>query len=623
VALKNLKVHQRMTLGMATILAILALVVIAGLVGLSRLHGNVAEITGERLVKLEKISQAQITLLQITRHSQNAALAEDQSQIKSEMQAMRDERKLHDENIDWLKTHSTTAKGKALLETISALRDKYSEKEANYIRLLESGDMPGAMQFLWNQLKPVRADYSKGINDYRDYQKSVIETMATTAEDTYSGAATLMVAFAVLGLGLSIATGIYLTKSIARQLGGEPDYAANIAREISTGNLAVEVNTDGAHPASLLVAMKEMRDSLARIVDQVRMSSDSIATGSSQIAAGNQELSGRTEQQASSLEETAASMEELTSVVRQSAENARQANQVAASASEAAAKGGAVVSDVVTTMDEIAASSKKIAEIINVIDGIAFQTNILALNAAVEAARAGDQGRGFAVVAGEVRNLAQRSAQAAREIKSMIGESVQKVDAGNKLVSNAGASMREIVGQVQRVTDLISEISSAAMEQSSGIGQVNEAVTQMDQGTQQNAALVEQSAAAAASLREQAEQLTAAVAVFRLNAGVARTPTPPAAAYKSAPAQGSAAPVAATLPVAPPSDKPGWAKPAQAKPAQAKPATVSAGATRTRTARAARAQTAAVPPAPIRPAAARKPAPAMAATASSDNWEEF
>jgi methyl-accepting chemotaxis protein len=262
-----------------------------------------------------------------------------------------------------------------------------------------------------------------------------------------------------------------------------------------------------------------MQNSLSRIVGEVRNSTDSIGTASQQIASGNQDLSARTEQAASNLQETAASMEQLTSTVRQSADAARQANQLAASAAEIAVRGGQVVGQVVTTMDEINHSSKKISDIIGVIDGIAFQTNILALNAAVEAARAGEQGRGFAVVAGEVRNLAQRSAEAAKEIKGLIGASVDKVEAGSKLVADAGQTMSEIVGSVQRVSDIIGEITAASGEQSDGIGQVNVAVTQLDQMTQQNAALVEESAAAAESLKDQAQRLAQVIQIFRFEAG--------------------------------------------------------------------------------------------------------
>ena len=325
----------------------------------------------------------------------------------------------------------------------------------------------------------------------------------------------------ILGLVLVTLTaigacGYLIARSVLRQMGGDPADAMAAMKRVATGDLSVGI--DAPVPGSLLAELALMVKALRATVSEVSRAADSIAGATSQIAAGNQDLSSRTEQQASALEETAASMEQLTSTVRQSAENARQANQLAAVASEAAAAGGDVVGKVVGTMEKISASSKKIAEIISVIDGIAFQTNILALNAAVEAARAGEQGRGFAVVASEVRALAQRSAQAAREIRDMISESVETVDSGSKLVDAAGVSMEEIVGQVKRVTDLIAEIASAAIEQSSGIGQVNEAVTQMDRSTQQNAALVEQSAAAAHSLQEQAGKLVRSVSVFRMSA---------------------------------------------------------------------------------------------------------
>jgi len=293
--------------------------------------------------------------------------------------------------------------------------------------------------------------------------------------------------------------------------------ARELARSIAQGDLTRSVRVEGRDEAAdLLRALVEMQQSLRSMVGQVRSSTDSINTASSEIATGNQDLSARTEQTASNLQQAASSMEQLTGTVKQSADSARQANQLACSAAEVAAKGGSVVSQVVSTMQEINSSSKKIADIIGVIDGIAFQTNILALNAAVEAARAGEQGRGFAVVAGEVRSLAQRSAEAAREIKSLIGTSVDKVESGSKLVADAGQTMNEIVASVQRVTDIIGEITAAASEQSEGIGQVNTAVTQLDQMTQQNAALVEQSAAAAESLKDQAHRLVSAVGVFRL-----------------------------------------------------------------------------------------------------------
>ncbi|MDP3842306.1 MAG: methyl-accepting chemotaxis protein [Oxalobacteraceae bacterium] len=309
---------------------------------------------------------------------------------------------------------------------------------------------------------------------------------------------------------------LLITRGLLHQLGGEPAYAASIVEKISGGDLAAAIQLKPGDQFSLLFAMKSMRDHLATIVGNVRSGTDSIATASGQIAAGNLDLSSRTEQQASTLEQTAASMEQLTSTVRQNADNARQANQLAVSASAVAVKGGAVVAQVVGTMHDINASAGKISDIIGVIDGIAFQTNILALNAAVEAARAGEQGRGFAVVATEVRNLAQRSASAAKEIKVLINDSVQKVDAGSVLVEQAGATMGEIVASVRKVTDIMAEITTASQEQSQGIEQVNQAVAQMDEVTQQNAALVEQAAAASEALQEQASHLAQVVSVFKL-----------------------------------------------------------------------------------------------------------
>jgi methyl-accepting chemotaxis protein len=319
----------------------------------------------------------------------------------------------------------------------------------------------------------------------------------------------LLLASLVVGAGMAF----FITRSVTRPLHD----AVGVARVIAGSDLSQPiVSTRKDELGDLLRTLGQMQDSLRTLISQVRHSTDSIGTASAEIATGNQDLSARTEQTASNLQQTASSMEQLTGTVKQSADSARQANQLASSAAEVAARGGVVVSQVVATMQDINASSKKIADIIGVIDGIAFQTNILALNAAVEAARAGEQGRGFAVVAGEVRNLAQRSAEAAREIKSLIGASVEKVDAGSKLVGDAGAQMTDIVAQVKRVADLIDEISAATIDQTRGIGQINSAVGQLDQMTQQNAALVEQSAAAAESLRDQSDKLARAVGGFKL-----------------------------------------------------------------------------------------------------------
>jgi methyl-accepting chemotaxis protein len=332
--------------------------------------------------------------------------------------------------------------------------------------------------------------------------------------DTVYGEARLWVLGLLLG---SVALGLVLALWIARIVSRPLSEAVKVAQSVAAGDLTSHIEARTTDETGLLLeALKGMNDSLAKIVGEVRIGTDTIATASSQIASGNQDLSSRTEEQASSLEQTAASMEELTSTVKQNADNARQANQLAVSASEVAVKGGSVVSQVVDTMGSINASSKKIVDIIGVIDGIAFQTNILALNAAVEAARAGEQGRGFAVVASEVRSLAQRSAAAAKEIKTLIGDSVEKVEEGSKQVAEAGRTMDEIVGSVRRVTDIMGEITAASQEQTSGIEQINQAITQMDQVTQQNAALVEQASAAAQSLQEQAGSLSQVVGVFQL-----------------------------------------------------------------------------------------------------------
>jgi methyl-accepting chemotaxis protein len=325
----------------------------------------------------------------------------------------------------------------------------------------------------------------------------------------------------LLGIIGVILTAIVLLiiRSIERSIGGDPDHAAEVARQIAAGDLATPVEVRRNDHSSLLYSMKVMRDSLLDIVSHVRNGAETMAAASSQIAAGNLDLSRRTEMQASALEETASSMEELTSTVKQNADNARQANVLAASASGVAEQGGAVVASVIETMNSINDSSRRIVDIIGVIDGIAFQTNILALNAAVEAARAGEQGRGFAVVASEVRSLAQRSAGAAKEIKALIGDSVGQVEAGARLVDKAGVTMKEIVSSVERVTSIVSEIATASDEQRAGIEQVSGAITEMDNVTQQNAALVEQAAAAAGSLHDQAASLAQAVSVFKLEAG--------------------------------------------------------------------------------------------------------
>jgi methyl-accepting chemotaxis protein len=353
------------------------------------------------------------------------------------------------------------------------------------------------------------AEFTKAESTLLDERSAA---MASTASAT-----TYILALGGIGLCLATAIlGLVLGRSVLRQLGGEPGSAVEVADRVTGGDLSVSIPVRPNDTSSVMANLARMQDSLATLVSKVRRNSESVATASAQIAQGNQDLSGRTEKQASALQQTAATMDELGSTVRQNADSAKQASQLAQGASVVASQGKEVVGKVVTTMQGINESSRRIGDIISVIDGIAFQTNLLALNAAVEAARAGEQGRGFAVVASEVRNLAQRSADAAKEIKTLIGQSVQQVEQGTLLVDEAGKTMGEIVSSIRRVTDIVAEISSANVEQSTGVQQVGEAVSQMDQATQQNAALVEESAAAAESLRAQAQQLVEAVSVFKL-----------------------------------------------------------------------------------------------------------
>jgi len=401
------------------------------------------------------------------------------------------------------------------LQDIDALRERQATIQAKIVTLAKN-DQPAAIITLNQEETPVWRAMRGQLLDFIKLKNTAVrsnrgEVVAFTHEMLL---VSLTLACAAIAAGAGVA--FWLTRDIMRQLGGEPAYAVEVAHEISAGDFSHTVLTQAGDSVSLLFAMKSMKEHLAGIVSRIREGTDTITTASAEIASGNLDLSARTEQQASSLAETASSMGELTTTVKQNADHARQANGLAASASDVAVKGGRVVTQVVDTMSSINTSSKKIVDIIGVIDGIAFQTNILALNAAVEAARAGEQGRGFAVVASEVRSLAQRSAAAAKEIKFLIDDSVAKVDAGNQLVSQAGATMDEIVASVKRVTDIMGDITVASQGQTSGIEQVNHAIGQMDRVTQQNASLVEQAAAAAALMQEQAATLAQVVSVFKL-----------------------------------------------------------------------------------------------------------
>ena len=409
---------------------------------------------------------------------------------------------------------------KALFAKIVETRKSYSTYRDTVFKLKAEGKADEANQVLEAKYLPAAKNYQDLVAQFLGLQRRQLNDNAVNIKETEIAARNEMIALSALVILFGIGCAWWLTVGITGPLRNAVAAARRVADGDLSGNIEV---TSSDETGQLLKALRDMNANLLMTVTKVRQGTETIASASNQIAAGNQDLSARTEQQASSLEETASSMEELTSTVRQNADNARQANQLADVASQVAAKGGKVIGEVVGTMGDINASARKIVDIIAVIDGIAFQTNILALNAAVEAARAGEQGRGFAVVASEVRTLAQRSASAAKEIKGLIEASVDQVDAGSMLVNQAGKTMADIVDSVRRVTDIMSEITAASQEQTSGIEQINQAITQMDDVTQQNASLVEEAAAASEAMQQQAAELAKVVSVFRIDGGKVRT----------------------------------------------------------------------------------------------------
>ncbi|WP_426173834.1 methyl-accepting chemotaxis protein [Massilia sp. TWR1-2-2] len=446
--------------------------------------------------------------------------------------------------LDALFTGAVSADEKAALAGIKEVERKTQPMIDKVIALRLADSTAEASDLLAKQAAPAFVEWLASVNRLIDLEEALSKREADSARAVSKSFLLWMLALSAVALAAGTVAAWFISRGLLRQLGGQPDYAAAIVGSIAAGDLSMPIDTRAGDDSSLLFAMQGMRNSLVDIVSQVRAGTGTINTASSEIAAGNLDLSARTESQAGTLEETASSMEELTGTVRQNADNARQANVLALSASEVAVKGGAVVAQVVETMATINESSKKIVDIIGVIDSIAFQTNILALNAAVEAARAGEQGRGFAVVASEVRNLAQRSAAAAQEIKTLIGNSVERVDVGARLVDQAGSTMQEIVTSVARVTDIMGEIALASQEQIAGIEQVNLAIGQMDEVTQQNAALVEQAGAAATSLNDEAAALARVVGVFNLGDAAASALAAKPGMLRAAPAPQRAKPPA-------------------------------------------------------------------------------
>ncbi|EDZ98638.1 methyl-accepting chemotaxis sensory transducer [Burkholderia sp. H160] len=516
--IRNMKLGAKLISAFIVVSAISAVVSVVGVRTMGQISANADKTYRLDLVGLNLIQQANADVLRVGTYLRNAILAPTAEKRTDSLAQAEKALASAREHLNQAEPLVYTEKGKA---TFADLDQSWNQ----YIQAFD--EMKGRINAAGPQDQASLTDYL--LNDYHhkgfktlvlmgtlvDVKQADAQTTAESNDTVYDDGRNLMLVLVASSVLIGVGIGIWMARSLTRQLGTEPETAADLARSVAAGDLSVRIDLRPGDTNSLMASLKAMRDALSQVVAEVRENAEGVATASAQIAQGNLDLSSRTEEQAASLEETASSIEELTAAVRHNTDNAKQAATLAGAASGVARQGGEVVGRVVETMREISTSSTKMSEIISVIEGIAFQTNILALNAAVEAARAGEQGRGFAVVAGEVRALAQRSASAAKEIKDLIADSVDRVVAGSTLVEQAGGTINEIVTSVKRVTDIVGEISSASQEQSTGIEQVNRAINQMDQVTQQNAALVEEASAAAQSMAQQAQALRAAVAFFK------------------------------------------------------------------------------------------------------------
>ena len=515
--IKDMKIGRRLGFGFALILAFSVMITAIAVWRLQTVADATRSMMDHPLLKERMIGDWYSNLNAGIRRTIAVAKSSDLSLGKYFEAETASSTKYSTEMQNKIEAQLSTDEEKTLFKHVAEQRQLYLAGRALINKAKAAGDMAESDRLVDQVFAPAAAAYQASMRQLLEMQRSEIDKATAGIETLTHDSRLLLLALEALAVTLGVVCAWLLTVGITRPI----NTAVGISRRVADGDLTTEVVVESKDEAGqLLASLQNMSSSLRNIVTNVRTGTDTIATASSEIAAGNLDLSSRTEEQASALEQTASAMEQLISTVKQNAENAREASQLAISASEVAIQGGAVVGKVVDTMGSINESSRKIVDIISVIDGIAFQTNILALNAAVEAARAGEQGRGFAVVASEVRSLAQRSAAAAKEIKVLIGDSVEKVGNGSKLVEQAGATMQEVVVSVKRVTDIVAEISLASQEQSDGIEQVNNAITQMDQVTQQNAALVEQAAAAAASMQSQAGSLAQLVSVFTLNGDV-------------------------------------------------------------------------------------------------------